>query len=133
MIAITAALTFIVMSFLLGAYPLGIIGILFVGVYLLYDINAPDITRVDISSNGIAINDDLYSYPKIQEFGIIQITEGPTILRIIIKSHLINSLDIFIDPQIDKENIRLFLSEYMPENPQIRFSVVDRILLGLRL
>lgn len=75
MIAITLVLTLIIMSFLLGAYPLGIVGILFVGVYLLYDINTPDMTKVDISPNGIAINDELYSYVKIQEFGIIRITE----------------------------------------------------------
>jgi uncharacterized membrane protein len=75
MIAITLILTLIIMSFLLGAYPLGIVGILFVGVYLLYDINTPDMTKVDLAVNGVSINDELYSYVKIQEFGIIRITE----------------------------------------------------------
>jgi len=46
---------------------------------------------------------------------------------------MINNLDVFIDPQIESEEIRLFLSNYIPENPQIRFSVIDRVLLGLRL
>lgn len=75
MIAITLVLTLIVMSFLLGAYPLGILGILFVGVYLLYEINTPDMTRVDLSISGLSINNELYSYIKIREFGIIRITE----------------------------------------------------------
>ncbi len=121
------------MSFLLGAYPLGIVGILFVGVYLLYDINTPDMTRVDLNTSGVLINNELYSYPKIREFGIIRITEGPTILRIVVKNHMINNLDVFMDPKMDIEEIRLFLSTAIPENPQIRFSVIERILLGLRL
>jgi hypothetical protein len=50
-----------------------------------------------------------------------------------VKNHMINSLDVFIDPQLDTEDIRLFLSAFIPENPQIRFSVVERVLLGLRL
>lgn len=133
MIAITIILTLIIVSFLLGAYPLGIVGILFVGVYLLYDINTPDMTRIDINASGVSVNDEIYSYPKIREFGIIRINEWPTILRIMVKNHMINSLDVFIDPQLDIEEIRLFLSAFIPENPQIRFSVVERILLGLRL
>jgi len=133
MIAITLVLALIVMSFLLGAYPLGILGILFVGVYLLYEINTPDMTRVDLNTSGLSINDELYSFIKIREFGIIRITEWPTILRIVVKNTMINNLDVFIDPQIESEEIRLFLSNYIPENPQIRFSVIDRVLLGLRL
>ncbi len=133
MIAITLILTLIVVSFLLGAYPLGIIGILFVGVYLLYDINAPELTHVDINSLGISINGDLNTYLKIGEFGIIRITEWPTILRIVIKNHFINSLDIFVDPAVDIEDLRVFLSNFIPENPSIRFSIIERILLGLRL
>lgn len=75
MIAITLILALIVMSFLLGAYPLGILGILFVGVYLLYEINMPDMTRVDVNASGISINGEIYSYPRIREFGIIRISE----------------------------------------------------------
>ncbi len=133
MIAITLILTLIVVSFLLGAYPLGIVGILFVGVYILYDINTPDMTRVDIHAGGVTINDDLYSYPKIQEFGIIRIIEWPTILRLVVKHAMINSLDVFVDPEIDIEEVRTFLSAFIPENPQIRFSIIERVLLGLRL
>jgi uncharacterized membrane protein len=48
MIAIALVLTLVVMSFFLGAYALGIVGILFVGVYLLYEINIPAMTQVDI-------------------------------------------------------------------------------------
>lgn len=75
MIAITLILALIVMSFLLGAYPLGILGILFVGVYLLYEINTPDMTRVDLNASGVCINSEIYSYPRIREFGIIRISE----------------------------------------------------------
>lgn len=75
MIAVTLILTLIVMSFLLGAYPLGIVGILFVGVYLLYETNTPDMTQVDVTVSGVSINNELYSYAKVQEFGIIRITE----------------------------------------------------------
>lgn len=75
MIAITLILTLIIMSFLLGAYPLGILGILFVGVYLLYEINTPETTQVALMETGVSINNELYAYTKIREFGIIRITE----------------------------------------------------------
>jgi len=133
MIAITLMLTLIIMSFLLWAYPLGILGILFVGVYLLYETNTPDMTQVDLTKNGVLINQELYSYGKIREFGIIRITEWPIILRIVVKNHMINNLDMFIDPKIDIDDMRLFLWSYIPENPQIRLSVIERLLLSLRL
>lgn len=75
MIAITLILTLIIMSFLLGAYALGILGILFVGVYLLYEINTPDMTQIAITTTGVIINNEVYAYNKIQEFGIIRIAE----------------------------------------------------------
>lgn len=75
MIAITLVLTLIVMSFILGAYPLGLVGILFVGVYLLYEINTPDMTQVSIDISGVHINGQLYNYINIREFGIIRITK----------------------------------------------------------
>jgi len=133
MIAVTLILTLIVMSFLLWAYALGIVGILFVGVYLLYEINTPDMTRVDINISGVSINGQLYNYTNIHEFGIIRITEGPTILRLVTKSHIINSVDVFMDPSIDTETVRLYLTQYIPDNAQIRFSIIDRVLLGLRI
>ena len=73
MIAITLVLTLIVMSFLLGAYGLGIVGILFVGVYLLYEINTPDMTHIEINVSGVSINGQLYNYINIHEFGIIHL------------------------------------------------------------
>ncbi len=50
-----------------------------------------------------------------------------------LKSNLINAVDVFVAPDIDTEQLSLFLSSYIPENPQIRFSVIERILLGLKL
>lgn len=121
------------MSFILGAYALGIVAILFAGVYLLYEINIPDLTQVSIDISGVYINDQLYNYNTLREFGIIRITEWPTILRLMTKNHLINSVDVFIDPSIDTETIRLYLSQYIPDNAQIHFSIIDRVLLSLRI
>lgn len=50
-----------------------------------------------------------------------------------VKNRMINSLDVFIDPAMDIEEIRLFLATFIPENPQIRFSIIERVLLGLRI
>lgn len=133
MIAITLVLTLIVMSFLLWAYALGIVGLLFVGVYLLYDINISDLTHVSIDVSGVSINGQLYNYNRIHEFGIIRIAEWPTILRLMTKNRMINGIDIFIDPSLNTEDIRLYLTQYIPDNPQIRFSIIDRVLLGLRI
>ena len=49
------------------------------------------------------------------------------------KHHIINSIDIFIDPTIDTEDIRLYLTQFIPDNAEIRFSIIERVLLGLRI
>lgn len=46
---------------------------------------------------------------------------------------IINSIDVFVDPEIDVEDIRLYLAQYIPDNAQIHFSMIERILLGLRI
>lgn len=54
-IATTLVITIVIVSFLLSAYLLGIVFILFTGVYLLYEINSHPITHVSISTEGIKL------------------------------------------------------------------------------
>jgi uncharacterized membrane protein len=49
-VAITCMITAVVVSFLVGEFLLGIVLIVFAGVYLLYDINAHPEVRVRINA-----------------------------------------------------------------------------------
>jgi len=54
-VATTIVITVVIVSFLLSAYLLGIVVILFTGVYLLYEVNSHPITHVSVSREGISI------------------------------------------------------------------------------
>jgi hypothetical protein len=45
----------------------------------------------------------------------------------------VGTIDIFLDPTIDTEALRIFLTEYVTEDASANLSLVDQILLSLRL
>lgn len=54
-IAATVVITVVIVSFLLSAYLLGIVVIIFTGVYLLYEVNSHPITHVSIGTEGVTL------------------------------------------------------------------------------
>lgn len=107
--------------------------ILFTGVYLLYEVNSHPIVHVIVSTEGISLEGDLFPYGQIQSFGIIRINNQPLILRLRTSSRAIGVLDIYLDPSLDIEALRTFLTNATAEDPNAELSMIDRLLLGLRL
>lgn len=132
-IAATIAITVTIVSFLLSAYLLGIVVILFTGVYLLYDVNSHPLVHVSVTTEGIALEGDLFAYSQIQTFGIIRINNQPLLLRLRTNSRTVGTVDIFLDPSINIEALREFLLRALPEDPNASLSAVEHLLLGLRL
>jgi uncharacterized membrane protein len=65
-IAITIILTGTIVSFLVGEFLLGIVLIIFAGVYLLYDINTHPIVHVLVDNNGISLSGSLFPYGRME-------------------------------------------------------------------
>ncbi len=131
--AATIAITTIIVSFLFSAYLLWIVVILFSGVYLLYDISSHGMTHVEVGDDWVRIEWDLFPYKQIQRFGIIRVDGKPLMLRLETTSKSIGTLDIFLDPSLDTDTLRVYLLEFIPENPDAKISVIDHLLLWLRL
>ena len=85
-IAATIIITGTIVSFLVGEYLLGIVLIIFAGVYLLYDINTHPVVHVLIDSSGVSLSGILYPYGRMEGFRIIRVDNTPMILRFKLKS-----------------------------------------------
>jgi hypothetical protein len=132
-IAATIAITATIVSFLLSAYLLGIVVIIFTGVYLLYEVNSHWLVHVNVSREGVTLEGNFVPFWKIQTFSIIRINKDPYLLRLYTMTRTVGTIDIFLDPTIDTEALRIFLTEYVTEDASANLSLVDQILLGLRL
>jgi hypothetical protein len=132
-IAATLAITVTIVSFLLSAYLLGIVIIIFTGVYLLYEVNSNPLVHVSITTEGISLEGNLFPYNQIQSFGIIRLDGRPFLIRINTMSRSVGTVDIFLDPAIDVEALHTFLVSKIEEDSNAELSLIDHILLWLRL
>ncbi|MBP7773700.1 hypothetical protein KA071_01275 [Candidatus Gracilibacteria bacterium] len=132
-IAATLAITITIVSFFLSAYLLGIVVIIFTGVYLLYDVNSHPVVHVSVGTTGISLEGDLFPYSQIQSFGIIRVNNQPFLLRLRTNSRTLGTLDLFLDPSLDIEGLRNFLLNAIPEDPNAQLSMIEHILMSLRL
>ena len=132
-IAATIVITVVIVSFLLSAYLLGIVVILFTGVYLLYEVNSHPITHVIVSKEGISLEGDMFPYSQIESFAIIRVNNEPLLLRIRTLSRTMGTIDIFLDPNMDLAALRDFLLSMSKEDTEASLSMIDHLLLGLRL
>ena len=132
-IAATLVITAVIVSFLIGSYLFGIVMIVFTGVYLLYDVNTHPHVRVDVHSDGIELNGDVYAYGRMRSFVIVRVDNKPLILRLKLTSQAMPSIDLFLDPSIDTSALRSYIGTYITEEPETEMTAMERLLLGLRL
>jgi hypothetical protein len=76
-IAGIVALSLIVWGFVEAIYALSIVVIIFVGVYLLIENNAPDSVEVTVDDNGIGIGSDFTTTQKSKTLPSCTTTENP--------------------------------------------------------
>lgn len=121
------------MSFLVGEFLLGIVLIIFAGVYLLYDINTHPEVRVNITESGIQLNESMYDYTRIPSFCVVRVDGKPFILRLKTNIKTVWNIDLFIDPSLNLSDIRNYLQTHITEESETDLGAIDRVLLGLRL
>lgn len=121
------------MSFLVGEYLLGIVLMLFAGVYILYDVNTHPVVQVLVDTNGITLSGVLYAYDRMSWFWVIRVDNTPMILRFTLKSKTVGRLDIFLDPALNVDEITTYIETYLPKKEVEDMTPMGRLLLGLRL
>lgn len=116
MIAGILSLTFIIWGIFVGLYVLSIVVFIFIGVYLLMENNAPEITQIAVDEDGININGGFYDYPSIEEFFIVYDNRKAILLRLKLKKKWLNTIDIDITPDVNSYELRTFLLQYIQES-----------------
>lgn len=86
----------IVWGFVEGLYALSVVVVIFSGVFLLIENNAPDSVLVTVNDNGIGIGADFYDYGTIHEFALIFDAGIPIYLRLKLNKKNIRTIDIDI-------------------------------------
>lgn len=101
---ITVSLT--LWAFLVSQFALGILAILFAGVFLLYDINTNDESTCTIDDRGVEVDGKLYDMAKIARFGVLYSHNEPFALRIITATRISQTIDIFLHPDLSIPDLR---------------------------
>ena len=129
--ALMLGLTFF--SFIIGWYMMGVVIILFSGVYMLYEINSKQDVHVQISEEGIQVDRQLYEMAKVREFGVIYIRNQPEILRVVLTKKLSPHVDLFLPVGLDVLELRNFLAQFAFENENLELGTIEHLLLLFRV
>lgn len=115
-------------SFIIGQFMLGVVVMIFCGVYLVFEINAREQSQVMIGEEGIVLDDNLYEMAKVQQFGVIYVHNKPEILRIILNQKVSPLIDIDLPDDISVPRLREFLTGYVVENEDMELSLAQHFL-----
>ena len=118
-------------AFIVSQFALGVLAILFAGVFLLYDINSNDESLIEIDDQGIRLDGKLYDMAKIARFGVIYSHNEPFALRIITGTRVVQVIDVFIHPDISIPDLRGYLGQYIVEDESMELSFIENILYAL--
>jgi hypothetical protein len=131
-IAASVALALVVWGFFIGLYAMSVVVVLFAGVYLLYENNFSDTTRVIFSDNDIRVGNERYEYARVLRFGVVSLAGQPIFLRFFVKGTLGSTLDIPVPDQGEMlAEIREYLATKLPQDETMAFSDTEKILYRL--
>lgn len=131
-IALSILLGLIIWGILSGQYGLSFAVMLVGGMYYYFDNDEDELTRVAINERGIGVQNRFYDFGKIAGFFLIYSGDQAVYLRLILKKNTIKQLDIRVDNSIAQE-LRETLASYIPESEQQDISMVDRLIMLLKL
>lgn len=109
-------LAFIIWGIFVQLYALSVAVFILVGVYLMMENNAPEVTEIVADENGININGGFYDYPSVEEFSIVYDNRKPILLRLKLKKKGLNTVDIELTQDVNSYELRNFLLQYMQES-----------------
>ncbi|MDQ1343830.1 MAG: hypothetical protein QG650_550, partial [Patescibacteria group bacterium] len=102
----------VVWGFVEGIYALSVVAVIFAGVFLLIENNAPDSVMVNVNENGIGVGSEFYDYGMVENFAIIFDSGAPVLLRLRLTKKGIKTVDVDIPDGSEVSNLRSYLAEH---------------------
>lgn len=128
LVAGIAVASLVVWGFIEGIYALSVVAVIFAGVFLLIENNAPDSVLVSVNENGVGIGTDFYDYGIVEDFALIFDRGEPVYLRLRLSKKGIKTIDVDIPPGSDVSGLRAFLSEYAAESKDSELGFAEKML-----
>lgn len=127
-IAGIAVASLVVWGFFEGIYALSVVAVIFAGVFLLIENNAPDSVMVKVNENGVGVGSEFYDYGMIQDFALIFDGGLPVYLRLRLSRKGIKTVDVDIPEGSEVSNLRAFLAGYAEESKDAELSFSEKML-----
>jgi hypothetical protein len=105
----------VVISIVTKNFLLGVLVLLAGGLLFFFSKKQPSMTALQMSDQGIKINESLYPYDNIESFWIGANMYGEPILFLHIKRPISPLVIVPIHPELDRQDLRNVLLEYLPE------------------
>ncbi len=131
-VAFSVIIWFVVWWIFTKQYWLVVISLLLPWVYFLVENNSSDKVLVNFTQLWIDISDTFYEYTKIDWYSFLYSRSKPVVLRIFLKTKLLN----YIDLKVDEEKtllLKQFLPNYLIEKEKEDFSFWDKIISFFKL
>ena len=96
-VAFSVIIWFVVWWIFTKQYWLVVISLLLPGVYFLVENNSSDKVVVNFTQLWIDISDTFYEYTKIDWFAFLYVRNKPVVLRLFLKTKLLNYIDLKVD------------------------------------
>jgi hypothetical protein len=95
--------------------------------------NSTPLTDVQVTENGIQVQDTFYDYSKISSFAVIFDGNIARMLRLALKKGIAPMIDIPLTQDVNPAELKNFLLSYMTENPNAEFTKSDRMIQAMKL
>ena len=96
---------------------MSVVAFLFAWVYIMKENNAAPLTDVNVTENGIQVQDTFYEYSQIASFAILYDQEIAKMLRFSVKKWITSLIDIPITQDVNPAELRNILLKNISENP----------------
>lgn len=131
-IAFSVIIWFVVWWIFTKQYWLVVISLLLPGVYFLVENNSSDKVIVNFTQLWIDISDTFYEYTKIDWFAFLYVRNKPVVLRLFLKTKLLNYIDLKVDSE-QTIDLKQFIPNYLQEREKEEFSFWDKIITFFKL
>jgi hypothetical protein len=131
-IAISFVLWLSIWGIFMSFYGLSFIVIFMAWVYFFIENNSSDTVQVNVTELWIKIDETFYDYSKIKSFSFVYIWEQMVFLRLFTNDVWVSKVDLKIDNEHWK-NLREILSNFLAEDKSKNLTVLDKIIISLKL
>lgn len=132
-VALVVVVFLVIYGIVQWLYMMSVVAFLFAWVYIMKENNAAPLTDVNVTENGIQVQDTFYEYSQIASFAILYDQEIAKMLRFSVKKWITSLIDIPITQDVNPAELRNILLKNISENPDAEFTKSDRMIQAMRL